>query len=164
MKWITRERSAVDRIACPWLIKRFMDAEAEFLYVPAADVMTIAAKEQATPFDVPGAAFGHHGSECSFDALMRHYGLTDPALVRLATIVRGADTDALHQVTGGRPAEGSCLLSAVEATRNLPGGWPAPRALRAAPSPDAFDGAQATGLRRTRFHRSVPCTPTASAP
>ena len=96
MKWITRERPAVDRIACPWLIKRFIDADAEFLYVPATDVLTIAAQEQATPFDVPGAEFEHHGDQCSFDALMRHYGLTDAALVRLATIVRGADTDALH--------------------------------------------------------------------
>lgn len=96
MKWITRERPAVDRIACPWLIKRFIDPTAEFLYVPAAEVNAIAEREQAIPFDVPGAVFGHHGEACSFDALLAHYGLTDHALSRLATIVRGADTDALH--------------------------------------------------------------------
>jgi hypothetical protein len=95
MKWITRERPAVDRIACPWLIQRFVDPEAEFLYVPADQVFTIAEREGATPFDVPGAALGHHGAECSFDAIIDEYGLQDNALTRLALIVRGADTDAL---------------------------------------------------------------------
>ena len=94
MTWVTRERPRVDRIACPWLIKRFVDEQAEFLYVPADEVMAVAEREGATPFDVPGAELGHHGDECSFDAIVRRYGLTDPALARLALIVRGADTAA----------------------------------------------------------------------
>ena len=94
MKWVTRERPRVDRIACPWLIKRFVDPEAEFLYVPGDHVMAAAEREGATPFDVPGAELGHHGDQCSFDAILRKYGLTDPALGQLALIVRGADTAA----------------------------------------------------------------------
>lgn len=94
MKWVTRERPMVDRIACPWLIQRFVDSEAEFLYVPADRVMTVAEQEGAIPYDVPGVELGHHGAECSFDAIIRKYQLTDPALQRLALIVRGADTDA----------------------------------------------------------------------
>lgn len=95
MKWVTRERPKVDRIACPWLIKRFVDLEAEFLYVPADQVQTVAEREGATPYDVPGADLGHHGDECSFDAIIRKYHLAndDAALARLALIVRGADTD-----------------------------------------------------------------------
>jgi hypothetical protein len=84
----------VDRVACPWLIKRFVDPAAEFLYVPADQVMAVAEREGATPFDVPGAELGHHGDLCSFDAIIDRYGLTDPALRKLALIVRGADTDA----------------------------------------------------------------------
>jgi hypothetical protein len=94
MKWVTRERPKVDRIACPWLIKRFIDPEAEFLYVPADQVLAVAEREGAIPFDVPNVELGHHGAECSFDAILRKYGLTDPALQRLALIVRGADTAA----------------------------------------------------------------------
>jgi hypothetical protein len=94
VKWVTRERPKVDRIACPWLIKRFVDPEAEFLYVPGDQVMAVAEREEATPFDVPGVELGHRGEECSFDAIVRTYGLTDPALGQLALIVRGADTDA----------------------------------------------------------------------
>lgn len=94
MKWVTRERPKVDRIACPWLIKRFVDPDAEFLYVPGDQVMATAEREGATPFDVPGVELGHHGDECSFDAIVRTYGLADPALAQLALIVRGADTDA----------------------------------------------------------------------
>lgn len=92
-RWVTRERPKIDRIACPWLIRRFVDADAEFLYVPAADVMTVAEREQATPYDVPGVHFTHDGERCSFDAFVAHYRLADPALAALATIVRGADTD-----------------------------------------------------------------------
>ena len=95
MKWITRERPKIDRIACPWLVARFIDAEAEFLYVPAADVLRVAVQTGATPYDVPGVEMGHVGELCSFDAFLAKHGLTDPALVRLATIVRGADTDRL---------------------------------------------------------------------
>ena len=95
MKWVTRARPKIDRIACPWLIQRFIDPEAEFLYVPAADVLRVAVQTGATPYDVPGVEMGHVGELCSFDAFLAKHGLTDPALVRLATIVRGADTDRL---------------------------------------------------------------------
>jgi hypothetical protein len=94
VKWVTRERPKVDRVACPWLIRRFVDSEAEFLYVPGDQVMVVAERERATPFDVPGVQLGHHGEECSFDAIIRKYDLADPALRQLALIVRGADTDA----------------------------------------------------------------------
>lgn len=94
MKWVTRERPKVDRVACPWLIKRFVDPAAEFLYVPPDQVMAVAEREGAMPFDVPGVELGHHGNECSFDAIIGAYQLTDPAVHRLARIVRGADTAA----------------------------------------------------------------------
>jgi hypothetical protein len=94
MKWITRERVKVDRVACPWLIKKFIDPQAEFLFVPAEQVLETAQREGAVPFDVPGVEFGHHGKECSFDALVKKYHLDrDPALVLLGKIVNGADTD-----------------------------------------------------------------------
>jgi len=92
MKWVTRERPKIDRIACPWLIARFIDPQAEFLYVPAEEVMRVAAETGATPYDIPGVEMGHVGDQCSFDAFLRKYNLEDPALHRLATIVRGADT------------------------------------------------------------------------
>ncbi|HEX7124415.1 MAG TPA: chromate resistance protein ChrB domain-containing protein [Thermodesulfobacteriota bacterium] len=96
MKWVTRMRPKVDRVACPWLIRRFVDPEAEFLYVPPDEVTAVAAREGAIPFDVPGVELGHHGDRCSFDAIIEKYALTEPALERLAQIVRGADTDARH--------------------------------------------------------------------
>jgi hypothetical protein len=92
MKWITRERPKIDRIACPWLIARFIDTQPEFLYVPAADVMRVAAETGAIPYDVPDVEYGHVGEQCSFDAFLMKHKLTDPALQRLAAIVRGADT------------------------------------------------------------------------
>ena len=92
MKWVTREKARVDRIACPWLISRFIDRDPEFLFVPAADVMAVAKREQAIPYDVPDVELGHHGDDCSFDAFLSKYKLDDPALKRLAMIVRGADT------------------------------------------------------------------------
>jgi len=94
MKWVTREKARVDRIACPWLIRRFIDKEATFLFVPASQVMQVAERERATPYDVPGVELGHHGDHCSFDAFLDKYKLNDPALQALALIVRGADTDA----------------------------------------------------------------------
>ncbi len=94
MKWVTRARPKVDRVACPWLIRKFVDHEAEFIYAPADQVMAIAEREGATPYDVPNVELGHHGTECSFDAIIKKYGLSDPALDRLALIVRGADTAA----------------------------------------------------------------------
>ena len=95
MKWVTRERPKIDRIACPWLIERFIDKEAEFLYVPAADVLKVAEATGATPYDIPGVEMGHNGELCSFDTFLRKYKLSDSALQQLATIVRGADTDRL---------------------------------------------------------------------
>ena len=92
MKWITREKARVDRIACPWLITRFIDKEPTFLFVPARDVLAVAKQEEAIPYDVPGVELGHHGDDCSFDAFLDKYKLTDPALLELAPIVRGADT------------------------------------------------------------------------
>jgi hypothetical protein len=93
MKWITRERPKIDRIACPWLIRRFIEADAEFVYVPTEQVFTAAQEIGATPYDIPGAEpFSHDGALCSFDAFIKHYNLTDPALDHLAIIVRGADT------------------------------------------------------------------------
>ena len=94
-KWVTRERPKIDRIACPWLITRFIDAQAEFLYVPAADVLRVAAEQHATPYDIPGVEMSHVGEHCSFDAFLAKYHLDDPALQRLALIVRGADTSRL---------------------------------------------------------------------
>lgn len=94
MKWITREKVKVDRVACPWLIKNFIDPKAEFLFVPEDKVMEVAKREGATPYDVKGVEFGHHGKECSFDALVKKHKLdSDPAMVLLAKIVNGADTD-----------------------------------------------------------------------
>jgi hypothetical protein len=96
MKWVTRRKARVDRIACPWLIRRFIDPEAEFLFVPDDQVMDTARREGALPFDVPGVELGHHGDRCSFDAFLAKYELTDPALRALGEIVRGADTEARH--------------------------------------------------------------------
>jgi hypothetical protein len=94
MKWITREHVKVDRVACPWLIRKFVDPDAEFLFVPAERVTELSVRDGATPYDVPGVELGHHGKECSFDAIVKKYGLAkDPALVLLAKIVNGADTD-----------------------------------------------------------------------
>lgn len=95
MKWVTRERPKIDRIACPWLIARFIDKAPEFLYVPAAEVMATAAKTGAIPYDIPGVEMSHVGDLCSFDAFLSKHGLTAPALQQLATIVRGADTSRL---------------------------------------------------------------------
>jgi len=94
MKWVTRARPKVDRVACPWLIRRFIDPKAEILYVASEEVMMVATREAATPFDVSSVELGHHGPECSFDAILKKYNLSDPALIRLAVIVRGADTAA----------------------------------------------------------------------
>lgn len=95
MKWITRERPKIDRIACPWLIARFIDDAPEFLYVPADQVLAVAAQEGATPYDIPGVEMTHVGDHCSFDAFIKKHGLADPALRQLALIVRGADTSRL---------------------------------------------------------------------
>lgn len=97
MKWVTRERPKIDRLACPWLIRRFIDADAEFRYVPATEVLAVAKAEQAIPFDVPGVELTHSGPLCSFDAFLAKYHLDEAALARLAEIVRAADTDTLDR-------------------------------------------------------------------
>ena len=95
MKWVTRERPKIDRIACPWLIARFIDKEPEFLYVPSNRVTSVAAETGAIPYDIPGVELSHVGERCSFDAFLAKYALADPALQQIATIVRGADTSRL---------------------------------------------------------------------
>jgi hypothetical protein len=95
MKWITRERPKIDRVACPWLVARFIDPEAEFIFAPPHDVEARAAELGAIPFDVQGVELSHVGPHCSFDAFLEKYGLGEPALRDLATIVRGADTARL---------------------------------------------------------------------
>ena len=92
MKWVTREHAMVERIACPWLIKNFVDEKAEFLFVPPEKVLEVAKKESAIPFDTSGVELGHHGEEVTFDAIIKKYNLKDQALLELAKIVRGADT------------------------------------------------------------------------
>jgi rhodanese-related sulfurtransferase len=94
-RWVTRERPKIDRIACPWLIRRFVDPEAEFLYVPTPDVKRVAGENEAVPYDIPDVEFSHDGELCSFDAFIKAYRLRDPALAELALIVRGADTNRL---------------------------------------------------------------------
>jgi len=94
-RWVTRERPKIDRIACPWLVKRFIDPDAEFLYVPAPEVKKAAGEREAIPYDIPDVEFGHDGELCSFDAFIRRFRLHDPALDELAVIVRGADTNRL---------------------------------------------------------------------
>jgi hypothetical protein len=95
-KWVTREHPKIDRIACPWLIRRFIDPRAEFLYVPAAQVLAVAKAERAIPYDVPDVQFAHRGALCSFDAFIADFALDDPDLAELALIVRGADTGKLE--------------------------------------------------------------------
>jgi hypothetical protein len=116
MKWITREHVKVDRVACPWLIRKFVDAQAEFYFVPAEQVMSETQRLGAIPFDVPDVELGHHGKECSFEAILKKYRLTgDGALVLLGKIVNGADTDnsLWHQ------PEGAGLKAIAEGFRHL---------------------------------------------
>ena len=97
MKWVTRSHVHVDRVACPWLISRFVDSQAEFIFVPKNHVMELAKEQGAIPFDVPDVELGHHGDGCSFDAIIKKYDLGDPGLLRLAKIVNAADTNRLDQ-------------------------------------------------------------------
>lgn len=115
MKWVTRERVKVDRVACPWIVRRFIDPEADFLFVPAATVLDVAQRQAATPFDFPGVELGHHGGHCSFEAFLTRFGLTDPALMLLAQIVHGAD---LTRDLYGRP-EAAGLKAIAEGFRHL---------------------------------------------
>lgn len=93
MKWITRERPKIDRVACPWLIKNFVDEEAEFIYVPKDEVFKLAKELAAMPYDIPGAEFSHEGEYCTFDYIVKKYNINDPVIHQIAIIVRGADTD-----------------------------------------------------------------------
>jgi hypothetical protein len=104
MKWVTRERVKVDRVACPWLIKKFIDPEAEFLFVPPDKVLDVAKREGATPFDVANVDLGHHDGKCSFEAIVSKYGIDDPAIPVLAQIVHGADV--AEDLYGRREAPG----------------------------------------------------------
>jgi hypothetical protein len=115
MKWITRERVKVDRVACPWLIRKFIDPEAEFLFVAREKVLEVADREGAIPFDVPGAELGHHGGKCSFEALVARHEIDDPAVHLLAKIVHGADVE---QDLFGRP-EAPGLEAIAEGFRYL---------------------------------------------
>ncbi len=115
MKWITRERVKVDRVACPWLITHFLDPDAEFLFVPAEQVPVVAEREGATPFDMPGVRLGHHGGKCSFEAILEQYRIDDPALHLLAQIVHGAD---VAEDLYGRP-EAPGLRAIAEGFRHL---------------------------------------------
>jgi hypothetical protein len=96
MKWITRERPKIDRIACPWLILRHVDASAEFIYVPKEEVFNKAEELNAIPYDIPGAEYSHYGDECTFDYIVKKHRLTDPAIHTMAIIIRGADTDRFN--------------------------------------------------------------------
>ena len=127
MKWITRERVKVDRVACPWLIKKFVDQEAEFVFVPADQVMEEAKRLGAVPYDVKDVELGHHGKECSFEAILKKYALvSDAALVLLGRIVNGADTDN----TLYKQPEGPGLEAIAEGFRHL--GYKDDHALNAA--------------------------------
>jgi len=126
MKWITRERPKIDRIACPWLIARFVDPEPEFLFVPAGDVVRIAAEASAVPYDIPGVELSHVGELCSFDAFLSKYHLVDPALAQLAVIVRGADTarlDLAPQAAGLLALSLGCHIIFWTTTRCSVTGW-----------------------------------------
>lgn len=116
MKWVTREKAKVDRVACPWLIRKFVDPEAEFLFVLPDQVLAMAEREGAIPFDAPNVEFGHHGQECSFEAIVKKNGLDhDPAMALLAKIVNGADTD---NTLWSRP-ESAGLKAIAEGFRQL---------------------------------------------
>jgi len=124
VRWVTRQNASVDRIACPWLVKRFIDSQAEFLYVPAAEVAGVAERDGAIPYDVAGAELGHVDGRCSFESIILKYGLHDPALDRLAQIVHGADVTADLRLTPEAAglqaiAHGFALVHGVDDHRKL---------------------------------------------
>jgi hypothetical protein len=116
MKFVTREKPKIDRIACPWLVRRFIDRDAEFLFVPKDKVFTVAKETGAIPYDIPGAKLSHVGETCSFDTFIAEYGLKDPALDRVAVIVRGADTARLDLA----PEAAGLLAVSLGLSRNYP--------------------------------------------
>jgi hypothetical protein len=145
MKWITREHVKVDRVACPWLIKKFVDQDAEFIFAPADKVMAEATRLDAIPYDVKDVELGHHGKECSFEAILKKYNLTsDPALVLLGRIVNGADTDntLYHQAEG--PGLQAVAKASISATRTI---------MRSTPLVDRHD---AVRLRPRMVRRGKP--------
>ena len=117
MRWVTRKNAAVDRIACPWLIKRFVDPDAEFLYVDVSEVQRVASQQDAVPYDVEGAELGHVDGRCSFESILLKYGLDDPALARMAKIVHAADVEADLDTA----AEGAGLKAMAMGFRRLYG-------------------------------------------
>jgi hypothetical protein len=116
LHWVTRERPKIDRIACPWLIRRFIDRDAEFLFVPADRVLTVAGETGAIPYDIPGVELSHVGEKCSFDAFLEKYALADQGLQRLAAIVRGADTSRLDLT----PQSAGLYAISLGLSRNFP--------------------------------------------
>jgi len=116
MKWVTREHPKIDRVACPWLIRRFIDRDAEFLFVAPTEVKRVAEEAGAIPFDVEGVELSHDGPRCSFDLFLEKYGLTDSHLEELAVIVRGADTDRLDLA----PQAAGLLAISLGLSRNFP--------------------------------------------
>ena len=153
MRWITREHVKVDRVACPWLIRKFVDPAAEFFFVPVEQVADEAKRLGAIPFDVTGAELGHHGQRCSFEAILDKHELTsDPALVLLGRIVNGADTDnALY-----RQPEGPGLAAVAEGFRHL--GWRDDQEICAAEAVvyDALYAYCREMIRRGRLHGASP--------
>ena len=136
MKWVTRERPKTDRIACPWLIRRFIDPEAEFLYVPADKVLEVAEDKGALSYDAPGARYTHRDGLCSFEVLVEEYGIADPAVHLLARIVHGADVSEDRDATPQSPglqaiAEGFHHLIPDDDHRQLELEWPVYDALYA---------------------------------
>ncbi|MBI3286543.1 MAG: chromate resistance protein [Chloroflexi bacterium] len=123
MKWVTRQRAKVDRVACPWLILNFIDPQAEFIFAPADQVREVAEREGAIPFDAPGVKLGHHHGHCSFESILAEYQLTDPALQKLARIVHGADIPA----DLGMTPQSAGLRAIAEGWDAL--GWPDQRRL-----------------------------------
>ena len=116
MRWITRERPKIDRVACPWLVARFIDRSPEFVFVPSKDVLRVAAETDAIPYDIPGVELSHVGDRCSFDAFIDAFELRDPALLDLAAIVRGADT-GVPQLT---PQSAGLLAISLGLSHNFP--------------------------------------------
>jgi len=134
MKWVTRKNANVDRIACPWLIKRFVDPEAEFLFVAADDVLTVAVREAATPYDVEDVELGHVDGRCSFESILVKYEIDDPALIGLARIVHGADIAADEELT----AEAAGLKAIAQGFRLLHGADDQRKLLLESPMYDAL--------------------------
>jgi len=122
VKWVTRQFVHVDRTACPWLIKKFIDPHAEFFFVPTEKVDEIVRKEQAIPYDTPSPELGHHGGKCSFDAIVEKYGIDDPAVLELAKIVRAADPDRMSDVPEAAGLEAIMAGIGIEAKEDYEAG------------------------------------------